>query len=98
MLKRFALAAVVLVLLSTATTASALLLEIDSDVNTFETARGEKLEVNGLDDVNAGKAKTIMVLGSDRRFNEKQKGSRSDTVMLVRLDPEKGATSVMSLP
>ena len=40
-----------------------------------------------------------MVLGSDRRFAEgKKAASRSDTVLLVRMDPDKGATSVMSLP
>jgi LCP family protein required for cell wall assembly len=42
-----------------------------------------------------------MILGSDRRPKnnvEGAGGARSDTIMLVRLDPEKDATAIMSLP
>ena len=55
---------------------------------------------NVLDDVQAGKPQTILVLGSDKRFNEKAGpgAARSDTMMLIRLDPEKNATAVMSIP
>src|SRR3954466_11438518 len=55
---------------------------------------------NVLDRVPAGRPQTILVLGSDRRFIDiKQKNPvRSDTIMLVRLDPSKGATAVMSIP
>ena len=53
-----------------------------------------------LDDVPAGKPQTILVLGSDRRFVDikQDNPARSDTMMLVRLDPSKEATAVMSLP
>jgi LCP family protein required for cell wall assembly len=99
MLKRFAIAAVAIVLLSTATTASALLLELDKDAAFLEQNARIKVTPGILDDVDAGNAKTIMVLGSDKRLDEgKKAASRSDTVMLVRMDPDKGATSVMSLP
>ena len=42
-----------------------------------------------------------MILGSDRRPKDNVEGgsgARSDTIMLVRLDPGKGATALMSLP
>ena len=52
-----------------------------------------------LDDVDPGGPQTIVVLGSDRRFQDGAKTPvRADTVLLVRLDPDKGATAVMSLP
>ena len=98
MLKRFVIAAVVIVLLSTAATASALLLEIKDDASLINQNPQVQVSKGVLEDVNEGGAKTIMVLGSDRRFTDGKAPSRSDTVMLVRLDPDKGATSVMSLP
>ena len=53
-----------------------------------------------LDDVPAGKPQTILVLGSDRRFVDikQDNPARSDTMMLVRLDPSKEATAVMNIP
>jgi LCP family protein required for cell wall assembly len=41
-----------------------------------------------------------MILGSDQRFGDKKLGikPRSDTIILVRLDPDKEATAVMSIP
>ena len=42
----------------------------------------------------------MMILGSDQRFGDKKLGikPRSDTIILVRLDPDKEATAVMSIP
>lgn len=100
MLKRFVLAAVAIVLLSTTTTAVAALMEVKDDANLLglgEALRPEAREA--LDDVPDSGPKTIMVLGSDLRAQDGRNArSRSDTVMLIRLDPDKGATSVMSLP
>ena len=48
-----------------------------------------------------GQPQTIMILGSDRRpanSGEGGGGARSDTIMLVRLDPSKKAIALMSLP
>ncbi|HWI21970.1 MAG TPA: LCP family protein, partial [Baekduia sp.] len=98
MLKRFALAAVAIVLLSTTTTAVAALLELKTDIGLLTS--GDKVDVG--EGVLGGEAKgsrTIMVLGSDRRAADGPKApSQSDTVMLIRLDAEKGATSILSLP
>src|SRR4029078_5958707 len=48
----------------------------------------------------ARKPQTILFLGSDRRFVDiKEKNPvRSDTLLLVRLDPSRGVTAVMSIP
>jgi LCP family protein required for cell wall assembly len=101
MLKRFALGAVVIVFLSGATVASAVLLEVNQLTSIITKESKPIPGIKGaLDDVNPGGAQTILVLGSDRRFIDiKQKNpTRSDTIMLVRLDPHKGSTAVMSIP
>lgn len=101
MYKRFALASVVIVLLGAATVASAGLLEVKDLVQTFRENAHPIPNIEGaLDDVDAGKPQTILLLGSDRRFVDikQDNPSRSDTMMLVRLDPSKDATAVLSLP
>jgi LCP family protein required for cell wall assembly len=104
MYKRFALAGVILVVLSAATVASAVLLEVKEAVDIFKRATtpldpGVK---ELLADVEPGKPQTILVIGDDRRKKEALKKhpppTRSDTMILVRLDPSKGATALMSLP
>ena len=45
-----------------------------------------------------GKPLTILVLGSDRRVGQPSLGARSDTMLLVRLDPKSGSISMLSVP
>jgi polyisoprenyl-teichoic acid--peptidoglycan teichoic acid transferase len=45
-----------------------------------------------------GKPQTILLVGSDRRFGDGKKDARSDTMMLVRIDPEQSAITVLSVP
>jgi LCP family protein required for cell wall assembly len=102
MYKRFLLAALVVVLCSATAVATATLEEIKDDTNIFFSSGGTKLNVKpgALDGVDAGGPQTILLLGSDQRYIDiKQKNPvRSDTIILLRLDPSKGATAVMSLP
>ncbi len=100
MAKKFALGSLLVVLLSATAVASGLLLEFHEDVtvlaNEATPIPGVK---NVLEEVEAGKPQTILLLGSDRRFGDgKGNPPRSDTIIVVRLDPEKKATAVMSLP
>jgi LCP family protein required for cell wall assembly len=44
-----------------------------------------------------GEPQTLMLIGSDRRVDDGTP-PRSDTIMLVRLDPDAKATTVMSIP
>jgi LCP family protein required for cell wall assembly len=103
MYKRFALGAVLIFLFATATTATAVLLEVKGAADIFSNESTPIPGINDqgvLDDVDPGGPQTILVLGSDRRYIDiKQKNPvRSDTMLLVRLDPSKGATAVMSIP
>jgi polyisoprenyl-teichoic acid--peptidoglycan teichoic acid transferase len=105
MYKRFALAGVLITLLTAGAVASAGLLEIKDNLDVFVRAsKGHTIpglnKPGVLDGVSAGKAQTILVLGSDRRFVDikQDNPARSDTMMLVRLDPSKEATAVMNIP
>jgi LCP family protein required for cell wall assembly len=102
MYKRFLLAAVVVVAASAASVATAVLLEIKDDSELLLGDGGGKLPIKpgALDGVDAGGPQTILLLGSDQRYIDiKAKNPvRSDTIILLRLDPSKGATAVMSLP
>src|SRR5512132_822374 len=103
MYKRFALGALLITLLTAGAVASAGLLEVDQLVTTFRVAAGHHTipGIKGaLDDVDAGKPQTILVLGSDRRYIDikKDNPARSDTLMLIRLDPSKEATAVLNIP
>jgi polyisoprenyl-teichoic acid--peptidoglycan teichoic acid transferase len=101
MVKRFLLGAVIITLLSAASVATAVLLEVKNDADIFQRGQVDIPNIKGaLDDVDGGGPQTILVLGSDRRYADiKQKNPvRSDTIMLIRLDPSKGATAVMNVP
>jgi LCP family protein required for cell wall assembly len=45
-----------------------------------------------------GKPQTLLLVGSDRRYGTGKKDARSDTMMLVRIDPGQAAITVMSIP
>ena len=101
LLKRAAVGAVLITLLSAATVASAGLLAVDELITIVKNESAPIPGIEGaLDDVATGKPQTILVLGSDRRYQDSKDGNpvRSDTLLLVRLDPSKRATAVMSIP
>ena len=96
---RSALAGLLIVLLTAGATATAALLEIDKfvppeDKGFFPAGTPE------LPPTKPGKPQTLLLLGSDRRWIDKKNGdpARSDTMMLVRLDPDQSATAVLSIP
>jgi polyisoprenyl-teichoic acid--peptidoglycan teichoic acid transferase len=97
---RFVLAAVLIVAVSAATTATASLVYIDSIANAIrpENDKLQKKLNKFLADAGDGGAQTFLVIGSDKRANEEEDPGRSDTTMLVRLDPDQGLISMMSIP
>jgi polyisoprenyl-teichoic acid--peptidoglycan teichoic acid transferase len=101
MYKRFAIGALLIVVLTAGAVASAGLLEVDRLV-TIVRENGHAIPglKGALDDVDAGKPQTILVLGSDRRYIDikQDNPARSDTLMLIRLDPSKEATAVLNVP
>jgi LCP family protein required for cell wall assembly len=101
LLLRATIGALLIFICSAATVASAGLLEVDQLIRIVKNESAPIPGIEGaLDNVPAGKPQTILVLGSDRRFVDiKEKNPvRSDTLLLVRLDPSRGVTAVMSIP
>jgi len=101
LLFRATIGALLIFICSAATVASAGLLEVDQLIRIVKSESAPIPGIEGaLDNVPAGKPQTILVLGSDRRFVDiKEKNPvRSDTLLLVRLDPSRGVTAVMSIP
>jgi LCP family protein required for cell wall assembly len=98
--KRFALAAIVIVVLSAAATATAGLLEVRDYATALEKGT-PRLDVGEeITPAEAGAPQTILLLGSDVRLAERRRGMKgnSDTMILVRLDPNKNASAVLSVP
>jgi LCP family protein required for cell wall assembly len=98
--KRLVLGAVVIVFAAAGATAVAAFHEIDKVVDALELGPELKLG-RELAETDPGEPQTLMLLGSDRRPRNNQEGAagaRSDTIMLVRLDPDKEAIAIMSLP
>ena len=100
MAKKFALGCLLVMMFSTTAVASGLLLEVHEDVKVFQERSAPIAEVEGvLDDVRTSDPQTILLLGSDKRYGDaKGERPRSDTIIVVRLDPDKGATAIMSIP
>ncbi|MGZ6696161.1 MAG: LCP family protein [Solirubrobacteraceae bacterium] len=98
---RYLIAAVLIVICTASTVASAGLIEVNTLVAIVKNEGHVIPNIKGaLDDVRGGGPQTLLVLGSDRRFVDikADNPTRSDTMMLVRLDPNKAATAVMSIP
>jgi LCP family protein required for cell wall assembly len=49
-------------------------------------------------DAPSGPTVNILILGSDRRAGEPGQGARSDSMIIARLDPDRQAISMMSIP
>src|SRR5437764_11344099 len=104
MWKRFLVAAVLIVALSAAATATVALNTVTSIANEVFPRLNQISAPKGLVTPKySGGPQTFLVLGSDRRAGAKSSYDRSnpphsDTMLLVRLDPEQGQTSVLSIP
>jgi LCP family protein required for cell wall assembly len=101
---RFAIAGLLIVVLSGAATATVALNRITTladevfpKLSRIEAPKGLVTTEYG------GGPQTFLILGSDRRSGsrnaeEKEAAPHSDTILLVRFDPEQGQTSVLSIP
>ena len=99
--KRLALGALLVIFASAGATAVAGFREVDRVVNALELGQELKLGKDTLAETDPGQPQTLLILGSDKRPRQNAEGAsgaRSDTIMLVRLNPEKEATAIMSLP
>ena len=96
---RFALASLTIVLATAAATSISILRFFDSvaDALSHNGALTRQLE-SKLAKVDGGGPENILILGSDKRANLKEDPGRSDTTILLRLDPGRNAIAVMSIP
>ncbi|HEV7482707.1 MAG TPA: LCP family protein [Solirubrobacterales bacterium] len=96
---RFTLASVLIVAVSAAATATSILLYLDSIAHALShnNVYSSKLH-KYLSLVNGGEPENILILGSDKRAGVQEDSGRSDTTMLLRLDPDRNAIAVMSIP
>jgi polyisoprenyl-teichoic acid--peptidoglycan teichoic acid transferase len=94
------LAGVLIMLMTGGAVSAAGLLQVEDILDTLRAQGRAAIEIPELDRNEAGKAQTLMILGSDRRFGDKKAGipPRSDTIILVRLDPDKEVIAMTSIP
>jgi LCP family protein required for cell wall assembly len=99
-LKKAILAGIAIVLMTAAGVSAAVFLEVNSLQGELPEGRTFAPEVDQeLTRGEAGKARTFMVLGTDERLGaDAGLEPRSDTIVLLRLDPDKQAIAVMSIP
>jgi LCP family protein required for cell wall assembly len=98
--KRLLLGSLCLIVIAAGATSVAGWNEIDRITAAFEQGKELKLG-RWLEQAESGQPQTIMLIGSDRRAKstvDDSTGARSDTIMLVRLDPSERATALLSLP
>ena len=100
LLRRGALCGLVIALMGAGAVSAAGFLQADDILQTINRVGRAPIEIPEIDRADAGEAQTLMILGSDQRYGDKKLGikPRSDTIILVRLDPDKEATAVMSIP
>jgi polyisoprenyl-teichoic acid--peptidoglycan teichoic acid transferase len=98
--KRYLIGTLLIVLATATATTFAAVREVDTVVDAFRDGAG--LDLAGeLAEADVGKPQTIMLIGSDKRAKgarDYDGQARSDTLILVRMDPEKKRTALLSLP
>ncbi len=96
---RFTLGSLVVVIAVAAATSASILLYVDSIATALSHHNIYKDKLNRyLAKVNGGEPENILILGSDKRANLQEDPGRSDTTILLRLDPDRNAIAVMSIP
>ncbi|HEY7455863.1 MAG TPA: LCP family protein [Solirubrobacterales bacterium] len=96
---RFTLASLVIVSVTAAATAASILLYVGSIAAALshnDVLRNKVQRV--LAQTNGGEPENIVILGSDKRASEPGDPGRSDTTILLRLDPDRNAIALMSIP
>jgi LCP family protein required for cell wall assembly len=96
---RFSLASVVIVVAVGAATATSILVYISdiADALSHNDVLRNKVK-RGLAEAEGGEPQNILILGSDKRASEPGDPGRSDTTILLRLDPDNDAIALMSIP
>ncbi len=96
---RFTLGSVIIVIVTAAATATVILRYIDSIAQALShnDVLQNKVE-KFITQTSGGEPENILILGSDKRASEPGDPGRSDTTILLRLDPNRNAIALMSIP
>lgn len=96
---RMLLAGLLITVCTGGAVATAGLLQLKSFTNEFRALSHEApLRKGTVERAAPGKPQTILLVGSDHRFGDGKDDARSDTMMLVRIDPDQSAITVLSVP
>jgi LCP family protein required for cell wall assembly len=96
---RFLLASFLIVFVTAGAVSASGLIYIESIANELAHNNVLKDKVDRfLQTTSGGEAQNILILGSDKRASEAEDPGRSDTAMLLRLDPDNEAIALMSIP
>ena len=96
---RFLVASVVIVAATAASTSTAILLYVDSIAKALSHNNKLQNKVESfLAKTEGGEPQNILIIGSDKRASEPEDPGRSDTTILLRLDPDRNAIALMSIP
>jgi polyisoprenyl-teichoic acid--peptidoglycan teichoic acid transferase len=96
---RFTLASLTIVATIATATAASLLIYISDIADALSHNDVLKNKVDRiLANTQGGEPQNILILGSDKRASEPEDPGRSDTTMLLRLDPDNDAIALMSIP
>ena len=95
---RFSLASFVIIAAVAAATSSTILLYLNDIADAL--GHGDKLhkQLSPLLEVPSSGPQNILILGSDKRAGTPGDPGRSDTTMLLRLDPDQSRIAMMSIP
>jgi LCP family protein required for cell wall assembly len=96
---RFTLGSLVIVIAVAVATSVSILLYVGSiaEALSHNDALQNKVE-RFLAQTHGGEPENILILGSDKRASLAEDPGRSDTTILLRLDPDRNAIAVMSIP
>jgi polyisoprenyl-teichoic acid--peptidoglycan teichoic acid transferase len=96
---RFTLGSVLIVAVTAAATSASILLYIGSIANALSHNNKLQNKVERfLAQTHGGEPENILIIGSDKRASEPEDPGRSDTTLLLRLDPDQNAIALMSIP
>jgi LCP family protein required for cell wall assembly len=96
---RFTLASLLIVTAVATATASSILLYVGSIADALSHNDVLRNKVDRiLANTEGGEPQNILILGSDKRASEPEDPGRSDTTILLRLDPDRNAIALMSIP
>ncbi|HKG03079.1 MAG TPA: LCP family protein [Conexibacter sp.] len=95
---KFLLAGLAIVVLSAGVTATVGLNTVQGFVDDLKQGGTIKGAGAVITRAQAGDPQTLLLIGSDHRFGDDTRNARSDTMILVRLDPDANATTVLSIP